>query len=54
MAQNPHILGVFIKSCYVFIFSFIQGCALGIKKTIEAISNNDAINTIQEDINKNN
>lgn len=35
-------------------FLFIRGCALGIKKTIEIISHEDATKAIQDEINRNN
>lgn len=52
---NTLIYWVFILNQAMFsYFLFIRGCALGIRKTIEIISHEDAAKAIQDEINKNN
>lgn len=52
---NTPIYWVFILNHVMFAyFVFVRGCALGIRRTIDIISHEEAAKVIQEDINKNN
>ena len=52
---NTPIYWAFLLNHLMFAyFIFVQGCALGIKQTINIISHQDATKAIQEEINKNN
>jgi hypothetical protein len=52
--KTPAFWAFLLNHIMFSYFVFIRGCALGISKTIDAISINEASNVIQEDINKNN
>jgi len=52
---NTPIYWAFLLNHVMFsYFLFIRGCAFGIKKTIDIISNEEAAKAIQEQLNKNN
>ena len=52
---NTPIYWAFLLNHLMFTyFIFVQGCALGIKQTINIIAQKDAEKSIQEEINKNN
>lgn len=52
---NTPIYWAFLLNHVMFTyFLFIRGCAFGIKKTIDIISNEEAAKAIQEQLNKNN
>ena len=52
---NTPIYWAFLLNHIMFsYFLFIRGCAFGISKTIDIISNQEAAKAIQEQLNKNN
>jgi hypothetical protein len=52
--KNPIFWAFLLNHIMFSYFLFIRGCAFGIRKTIDIISQEEATKAIQEEINKNN
>ena len=52
--NNPIYWAFLLNHLMFSYFLFIRGCALGIKRTMQIISHEEATKAIQEELNKNN